>query len=60
MNDIIPLMIQSIRNATPLPKGHGRLVDANAIINKEDGCYWETEEELRSAPTVVEADDKSL
>ena len=39
-----------------LPKGHGRLIDADALIT--GGCYWETEEEVSNAPTILEAEGK--
>ena len=28
----VSLLIESIKNGTPLPKGHGRLIDADKII----------------------------
>ena len=61
-----------IRNGTPLPTGHGRLVDADALIlnNKdyigttahlmEDEVRNETvkwiNEDIENAPTIIEAD----
>lgn len=30
----VSMMREAIRNGTPLPKGHGRLIDADAMINK--------------------------
>ena len=44
-------------NGTPLPKGHGRLIDADKIIS--DGlskgfCNWY--DEIEYAPTIIEAD----
>ena len=42
-----------IRNGTPLPKGHGRLIDADALVAKGDV----TESYLNIfAPTIIEAD----
>ena len=55
-----------IRNGTPLPKGHGRLIDADALIKdirnndgyegyeKVEFCY-----ELDWASTVLEADKEN-
>ena len=44
-----------IVDGKPLPKGHGRLIDADALI--KNGCFYETEMDLRdNAPTVIEAD----
>lgn len=48
-----------IRNGTPLPKGHGRLIDADALIDSLDAsdrdiyCKAVIEED---APTIIEAD----
>lgn len=45
---------KAVRNGTPLPKGHGRLIDADAIDTK-----WsdpEVSETLDDAPTIIEAD----
>ena len=50
----VAVMRKSIRNGTPLPKGHGRLIDADAIDTR-----WsdpEVSETLDEAPTVIEAD----
>ena len=43
----------AIRNGTPLPKGHGRLIDADKLL---DCRYSETEQEVSAAPTIIEAD----
>lgn len=43
-----------IKHGTPLPKGHGRLIDADAI-----DLRWsdpEVRETLDEAPTIIEAD----
>ena len=45
-----------IAHGTPLPKGHGRLIDADAILKD---CYWETEKDLEHATVLVEADKES-
>lgn len=43
-----------IANGTPLPKGHGRLIDADAIDTKwSDPAVSKT---LDDAPTILEAD----
>ena len=52
VNDDLFTIAKSIRNCTPLPKGHGRLVDADevgkyVIIGNAD---------LRKCPTVIVAD----
>ena len=48
----IPEVCDAIKNGTTLPKGHGRLIDANevgkyVIIGNAD---------LRKCPTIIEAD----
>ena len=56
--------LEAIRNGTPLPKGHGRLIDAdileeckevmNTIMNE---CKYAVRiDEVRNVPTIIEAD----
>lgn len=53
----------SILNGTPLPKGHGRLIDVKQIVT-EDECIWNsdgscttiTTYDIDSTPTIIEAD----
>lgn len=46
--------LEAIRNGTPLPKGHGRLIDADALWKK-----WVFDaigkQEIDEAPTIIEA-----
>lgn len=60
-----------IRSGTPLPKGHGRLIDADAIEythaiarSLDDGHNWNelcvTEDEIYDAPTIIEADKEEV
>ena len=53
----------SILNGTPLPKGHGRLIDINDIEwakHKEERNYMEYEvidwEDILNAPAIIEAE----
>lgn len=46
----INVMGDAIANGTPLPKGHGRLIDA-----KDVGEYLT----LADVPTIIEANEKS-
>lgn len=60
-----------IENGIPLPKGHGRLIDADAIPKQielkgflsQDNAHLVTidrvKEALDNAPTVIEADKES-
>lgn len=47
--------INCIRNGKPLPKGHGKIVDANRVL--ENGDNWEVETALRQTETIIEADE---
>ncbi len=44
----------AIKNGTPLPKGHGRLIDADTLYLR----WWHKEEmnDLINSPTIIEAD----
>ena len=56
----VTVMRNAIRNGKVLPKGHGRLVDEDDVLNNPDGIYYD----LCDVPsymehhisTVVEAD----
>lgn len=52
--------LDSIRNGTPLPKGHGRLIDAGALEDyiKEDADEWDDYAlgYVEGAPTIIKAD----
>ena len=54
---------KAIKNGTPLPKHHGRLIDADALnLEKEVSMAddWKTAHEIANcikyAPTIIEAD----
>lgn len=49
---------QAIKNGIPIPKKHGRLVDADALIELYEGyCgYGDIIDGLKGAPTIIEAD----
>ena len=60
--DILTI-IKAVKNGTPLPKGHGRLVDADAIEGHPrydcegfkigEDFDWE---DIKATPTIIEAD----
>ena len=65
-------MAKAIRKGTLLPKGHGRLIDADKTISKicgnSCGCHFEecghdepcfSVTRIKSAPTIIEADKES-
>ena len=65
-------LYDAFENGTPLPKGHGRLIDADAFVKENDdytdivlecksqggyNCYKDTLDSLVfDAPTIIEAD----
>jgi hypothetical protein len=63
LEDAIEIQL-AVKNGTPLPKRHGRLIDADAInlkdISPVDGfsVYGATAEDIDLTPTIIEADLK--
>ena len=59
-------VVQGIKNGIPLPEHHGRLIDADALLDKKQD-YGEGQMKLilidpyyvRKAPTIIEADKES-
>lgn len=61
-------LIQGIKDGTPLPKGHGRLIDADrmALLSDlfcytkytgiDEAPYEDATKALEFAPTIIEAD----
>lgn len=47
---------QVIANGTPLPKGHGRLIDEEQIPGDSG---WDFSDRLMLTPTIIEADKES-
>jgi len=65
-------LVHVIYNGTPLPKGHGRLIDADALEKKmcdreveigDDRALWESSAVSVAldmfAPTIIDADKES-
>ena len=56
-------MARALRLGTPLPKGHGRLIDADAINTHDVSPIWDmeiygiTEDDIDVEPTIIEADN---
>ena len=48
--------INAILNGTPLPKGHGRLIDGDALNRKDVNCANTPMNFIDTAPTIIEAD----
>lgn len=63
-NDDLSTITKAIRNGKPLPKGHGRLIDADALKKKAVMCptVGNTETllldigDVENAPTIIKAD----
>lgn len=64
----VSIMRKAIKNGTPLPKGHGRLIDADAITKDlntfQDAFTIFTDGTYKmaiccKAPTIIEADKES-
>ena len=60
-----------VKNGIPLPKGHGRLIDANTIpmyrirgVTEYDIGYndrtTEVENDIKNAPTIIESDKENI
>ena len=70
IGDSRDILFEAIRNGTPLPKGHGRLVDYGYVVdaiddwvNAEEYRYTNATDYLRkrvaNTPTIIEADKES-
>ena len=63
-HDICGNSMRRIANGTPLPRGHGRLIDVDAInlkdISPVNGfsVYGATAEDIDLTPTVLEAESE--
>lgn len=60
-------LVSAIKNGTPLPKGHGDLIDKGDVLHDIDcdeqmrlgkNVEWVCEV-IRNAPTIIEADTES-
>lgn len=49
----------AVLNGTPLPKGHGRLIDADKLWDSYHDLDYDFYEALDSADTIIEADEES-
>ena len=45
----------AIKNGTPLPKGHGRLIDAGNVFSYAENLY----QAIDLAPALIEADEEN-
>ena len=49
-------LTRAIANGIPLQKGHGRLIDADALNRKDVNCANVPMNFIDTAPTIIEAD----
>ena len=52
----VPSLYEIVNKGIPLPKGHGRLVDADAILVDP---YGNTYKDIDIAETIIEADTEN-
>lgn len=61
--DLYSILIQAVQLGTPLPKGHGRLIDADELYNSLEFPNQQFakafKDILNDAPTIIEADKES-
>lgn len=57
-------IFEAIKNGTPLPKNHGRLIDADALYDNARLCHTEEDgtacvewREINDAPTIIEGSE---
>ena len=55
-------ILECVKNGTPLPKSHGRLIDADKLLNSNGiiadsrKCHYIPMLDVYDAPTIIEAD----
>ena len=61
---LLPTVIDAISNGTPLPEGHGRLIDEKELIEEIeceeiDGSYYDViyAHSIYDAPTIIEGSE---
>ena len=52
----VSAMVDMIRNGTPLPKGHGDLIDSNVLCEQYEKTNGDLYQALDLTPTIIEAD----
>ena len=57
-NTMLDVLMRSVQSGTTLPKGHGRLIDADALKNEwKNGFHKKIVDALMNdAPTIIKAD----
>ena len=47
-------LYEAIKNGTPLPQGHGRLIDADAVYDDFEKGEYDLEDAIEYAQTIIE------
>ena len=56
-NGFVPSgIVYAVMDGTPLPKGHGRLIDADAMQKYQIDTFGQRLLVIDTAPTIIEAD----
>ena len=58
-------LFEAIANGTPLPKGHGKIIDVKSIVYEKE-CVWESDgccttvstPDIDATPAIIEADKR--
>lgn len=53
---VSPHIKDVFRSATLLPKGHGRLIDADSLYVQYEYADYDFDKTMEYAPTIIEAD----
>lgn len=56
---LMSVIYNAVAQGIPLPKGHGRLIDADALNRKDVNCANVPMNFIDTAPTIIEADKES-
>lgn len=58
-------LMENVQKGTPIPKGHGRLIDADTLYDNTKLCHTEEDgtacvewREINDAPTIIERDER--
>ena len=55
---IVYNLLKAIKNGRPLPEHHGRLIDADELLNTNiDTFSQQTELKIKFAPTIIEGSE---
>ena len=62
----VSTILVAVVNGTPLPKGHGRLIDADALDDTCEWCHTDDDgswcykcKDIDNAPTIIEAEEEA-